>query len=649
MVKKPAAPKIRKEETRKEETRSFEAEVGRLLKIVAGSLYSEREIFLRELLSNASDACDRLRYAALTDGSLLSDDPDLRVTVVIDKKAKTVTITDNGIGMGYDELISELGTIARSGTSAFMEKLEGDGDGDGNGDDVSLIGQFGVGFYSAFMVADEIAVISRKAGEAQSWSWTSDGTGTYTIAPVEEAGPRGTAITLHMRKDAKEFLETPRLQHIIKTYSDHIALPIQLTGGEADAESETVNSAQALWTRAKKDISPEQYTEFYHHSGHLFDEPWLTIHNRVEGKIEYTNLLFVPSTKPFDLFQPDRKTHVKLYVKRVFITDDCEDLLPAWLRFVRGIVDSEDMPLNISREMLQNNPMLAKISTGLTKRILGELERKAKKDAEAYAAFWDNFGAVIKEGIYESDDYRERLLGLCRAHSTAGDGLIALDDYVERMKDGQDAIYYITGESLEVAARSPQLEVFRAKGVGVLLLCDPVDEFWLSRVEKHADKPFKSVTQGGIDLTAIADEKSDDDDKTATAKAAPDDEMDKLIALFKLTLEDQVKDVRVSERLTDSPCCLVADEGDMDMHLARLMKQHQGFAAGAKRIFEVNPKHPLVKALAGRVSKDGSDDSLADIAWLLLDQARIVEGEQPPDQAAFAKRLSKLIEMGLGG
>ena len=622
------------------ETRPFEAEVGRLLKIVAGALYSNREIFLRELLSNASDACDRLRYAGLTDSALAADDPDLKVTVVIDKKAKTITVTDNGIGMGHDDLVSELGTIARSGTSAFMERIEG-------GDDkTSLIGQFGVGFYSTFMVADKVAVISRKAGETDAWQWESDGEGSYTVAPLEDAGARGTAITLHMRKDAKEFLETQRLRHIIKTYSDHIALPIQLLGSEKDAEAETVNTAQALWTRARKDITPEQYTEFYHHSGHLFDEPWLTIHNRVEGKIEYTNLLFVPSSKPFDLFQPDRKTHVKLYVKRVFITDDCDDLLPSYLRFMRGIVDSEDMPLNISREMLQNNPMVAKIRTRLIKRILGELEKKARKEPEAYAAFWDNFGAVMKEGIYESDAYRDRLLDLCRAQTTTSDGLAGLADYVERMKDGQDAIYYITGDSLEGVSLSPQLEAFRAKGIEVLLLCDPVDEFWLTRVDAYKDKPFKSVTQGGIDLSAVADADKDGEDKPA--EAAPDEEMDKLIALFKLTLEDAVKDVRVSERLTDSPCCLVSDEGDMDMHLARLLKQHQGMGETAKRVFEINARHPLVKTLAQRIGKGGAGDDLTDAAWLLLDQARIVEGEQLPDQAAFAKRLSRFIELGLG-
>jgi molecular chaperone HtpG len=624
------------------ETRPFEAEVGRLLKIVASSLYSEREIFLRELVSNASDACDRLRYAALTEAKLLADDPDLKVTVAIDKKAKTITITDNGLGMGHDELVADLGTIARSGTTAFVEQLSGD-----DAEDVDLIGQFGVGFYSSFMVADRVEVVSRKAGEKVSWHWESDGEGEFTVVQAEAAGPRGTAITLHMRKDAKEFLESPRLHHIIKHYSDHIALPIVLVGGQ-DGESDdaTVNAAQALWSRPKNEIEAEQYTEFYHHTGHLFDEPWLTIHNRVEGKIEYTNLLFVPSTKPFDLFQADRKPKIKLYVKRVFITDDCEELLPSYLRFLRGIVDSEDMPLNVSREMLQNNPVVAKIRSGLVKRVLGELEKKVKKAPEEYATFWDNFGAVMKEGIYENQDNRERLIELCRAHSTAGDDLVSFADYVERMKEGQDAIYYITGDSRETAARSPQLEAFRAKGVEVLFLTDPVDEFWMPTVGVYQDKPFKSVTQGGVDLGAVADVA--DDDVAPKEDAAPEGEMDTLIALFKLTLGDEVKDVRTTERLTDSPCCLIADEGDMDMHLQRMLQQHQGFDGQSKRVFEINPKHPLVKALAAKVSTDGSGDDVADAAWLLLDQARIVEGEALPDQAAFARRLSAFMQKGLG-
>ena len=626
------------------ETRAFEAEVGRLLEIVAGALYSEREIFLRELVSNASDACDRLRYAALTKAKLLKDDPELKVGVSIDKKAKTITVADNGIGMGHDELVADLGTIARSGSSAFVESLSGDA-----AKDMSLIGQFGVGFYSAFMVAERVEVISRKAGAAEAWHWESDGKGAYTVAPAEGEHGRGTTVTLHLRKDAKEFLEPERLRHIIKRYSDHIALPIVLSGGEGDdGGAETVNAALALWTRPKKDIKPEEYTEVYHHTGHLFDEPWLTIHNRVEGKIEYTNLLFVPSTKPFDLFQPDRKPHVKLYVKRVFITDDCEELLPGFLRFLRGVVDSEDMPLNISREMLQHNPVVAKIRSGLVKRVLGELEKKAKKEPGEYATFWENFGAVMKEGVYEDLDSRERLLELCRVRTTADQGLASLADYVGRMKEGQDAIYYISGDSPEAAARSPQLEAFRAKGVEVLLLTDPVDEFWVPAVGVYQEKLFKSVTQGGIDLSAVKGDAASEDGAAAEQEAAPEGEMDKLIALFKITLEDEVKDVRVSERLTDSPCCLVADEGDMDMHLQRLLKQHQGFDGQAKRVFEVNPKHPLVKALAGKLSASGSGDELADAARLLLDQARIVEGEPLPDQAAFAQRLSAIMQKGLG-
>jgi molecular chaperone HtpG len=562
--------------------------------------------------------------------------------VAIDKKAKTITVTDNGLGMGHDELVADLGTIARSGTTAFVEQLSGD-----DAEDVDLIGQFGVGFYSSFMVADRVAVVSRKAGEDTSWKWESDGEGSFTVTPEAEAGPRGTAITLYMRKDAKEFLESPRLHHIIKHYSDHIALPIVLIGGQdGDSDDATVNAAQALWTRPKNEIEAEQYTEFYHHTGHLFDEPWLTIHNRVEGKIEYTNLLFVPSSKPFDLFQADRKPKIKLYVKRVFITDDCEELLPSYLRFLRGIVDSEDMPLNVSREMLQNNPVVAKIRSGLVKRVLGELEKKAKKAPEEYATFWDNFGAVMKEGVYENQDNRERLVELCRAHSTAGDGLVSFAGYVERMKGGQDAIYYITGDSQEVAARSPQLEAFRAKGVEVLFLTDPVDEFWVPTVGVYQEKPFKSVTQGGVDLGAVADAAGDD--AAPAEDAAPEGEMDTLIALFKLTLGDEVKDVRTTERLTDSPCCLIADEGDMDMHLQRMLQQHQGFDGQSKRVFEINPKHPLVKALAAKVSADGSGDEVSDAAWLLLDQARIVEGEALPDQAAFARRLSAFMQKGLG-
>ncbi len=618
------------------EERAFEAEVGRLLHIVANSLYSEREIFLRELVSNASDACDRLRYAALTEPELTADDPDLKVRVWADRKARTVTVADNGIGMNHDELVADLGTIARSGTSAFVERLSGDAQ-----KDMALIGEFGVGFYASFMVAETVEVVSRKAGEAQAWRWESDGKGAFTVARAEGEAPRGTTVTLRLRKDAKEFLEPARLRRVIKTYSDHIALPIVL---DFEGKEEVVNAAQALWTRPKKEITPDQYKEFYHHVGHVFDEPWLTIHNRVEGTIEYPNLMFVPSTTPFDLFHPDRKTRLRLYVKRVFITDDCEELLPGYLRFVYGIVDSEDMPLNISREMLQNNPVVARIRSGLTKRVIGELAKKANKDADDYATFWDNFGAVLKEGVYEDPGNRERLLELCRFRSTAGDRLVSLADYVERMKDGQDAIYTISGDEIETVSRSPQLEAFHARGVEVLLLTDPVDEFWIPAVGSYKEQRFQSVTRGGVDLSKIVEEKKEGEEK----ESAPAGAIDNLIALFKLTLKDEVKDVRVSNRLTDSPVCLVADEGDMDMHLERLLRQHQRLTQTTSRVLELNSKHALIKTLAGLVSEKGTASDLEDAAHLLLDQARIVEGEPLPDHAAFTRRLAAIMRKGLG-
>src|SRR5438270_1704180 len=456
----------------KAETRTFQAEVSRLLDIVAHSLYSEKEIFLRELISNASDACDRLRYAALTQPDLAGEDSNFRVVLTPDKGARTLTVDDNGVGMSHDELIENLGTIARSGTAAFMANLGQDKD---KGKDVSLIGQFGVGFYSAFMVAETVDVISRKAGDGAAWRWTSDGKGEFTIEEAEKAA-RGTTIVLHLRKDDEEFLDPHRLRHIVKTYSDHIALPILLKEGDPKdgGGEETLNAASALWTRSKSEITPEQYKEFYHHVAHSFDEPWLTLHARAEGKIEYTNLLFVPSSKPFDLFDPQRKNHVKLYVRRVFITDDCQSLLPPYLRFLRGVVDSEDLPLNVSREMLQNNPILSRIKSQLTKRVIGELAKKAADASAEYAKFWDNFGAVLKEGLYEDREHRDELLGLARFRSTTRDELVSLDDYVAAMKPGQDAIYTIHGDNLDVIKKSPQLEGFRARGVEVLLLTDPI-------------------------------------------------------------------------------------------------------------------------------------------------------------------------------
>ena len=617
-----------------EERHDFQAEVAKLLHIVANSLYSEKEIFLRELVSNASDACDRLRYLALTRPELVADDPEFRIRIAVDAKARTVSVSDNGIGMDRDELIANLGTIARSGTTRFLEEMP---EGEPRSDGVSLIGQFGVGFYAAFMVAREVAVDSRKAGEDQAWTWVSDGLGSFTVAEGSSAG-RGTTVTLKLRKGENEFLEKARLERIVKTYADHIALPIVF--GSDDAAP--LNTASALWARPKKDITEAQYKEFYHHVGHLFDEPWLTLHARAEGKIEYIFLLFVPSTRPLDLFDPQRMGRLKLYVKRVFITDDCEDLIPPYLRFLRGIVDCEDLSLNISREMLQNNPLLRKIRKALVKRVLSELGKKAAKAADQYAAFWENFGAVLKEGIYEDAEQRDTLMDLARFRSThSTEGWVSLQDYVGRMKEGQDEIYYISGEEAANLRASPQLEGFVSKGLEVLLMTDPVDEFWIGAIGAYREKNLASVTRGSVDLGKFD---SGDGEETEAAGA---EGVDSLIALLKLNLDERVKDVRASDRLTDSPVCLVADAGDVDMHLARLLKQHRQVDDVAQRILEINPRHELIKVLVEAVSKEGAADALADAAELLLEQALILEGEPLPDPAGFSRRLAGVMARGL--
>ncbi len=617
-----------------EEKLEFQAEVSKLLNIVAHSLYSHKEIFLRELISNASDACDKLRYEALTDGDLIKGDAEFAITLTADKEAGTLTIADNGIGMSKDELIENLGTIARSGTSAFVSQLTGD-----SKKDMALIGQFGVGFYSSFMVADKVEVVSRRAGSDEAWRWTSDGQGAYTVADAERDG-RGTTITLTMNDEGKEFLEDQRITNVVKTYSDHIALPIKL--GE-----ETLNTASALWTRQKKDITDEQYKEFYHHVAHQFDDPWMTLHNTVEGVIEYTNLLFIPSSRPFDIFHPERKQHVKLYVKRVFITEDCEELLPSYLRFVKGVVDAQDLSLNISREMLQKDAVVAKIRSGLTKRILGELKKKAEKKAEEYATFWDAFGPVLKEGIYEDFANRETLVEISRFRSTASDDPTSLDAYIERMKEGQEHIFYITGDDLDSLAKSPQLEGFKAKGIEVLLLTDPVDEFWVPSFGPYKDKEFHSVTRGGVDLNTIKKDGDKEDAKDAAKDEADSAGIDSLIAAFKLALGETVKDVRKSDRLTDSAVCLVADENDMDMRLQRMLAQQEKGMGLMPRVLEINPGHPLIKKLNEVSDKNASDALLSEAAQLLLDQARIIEGEKLPDPAAFAKRMTEMMAKGV--
>ena len=624
----------------KQETKSspegrhgFQAEVGRLLDIVAHSLYSERAVFLRELISNAADACDKLRYLSLTHPDLIAGDPDLKVTIRADAQAGSLTIADNGIGMNREDLIENLGTIARSGTAAFLKQATGDA-----AKDLALIGQFGVGFYAAFMVADQVEVVSRKAGETEAWRWRSDGKGEFDVAAAER-DRRGTDIVLHLKPDAKEFLERDRLKRIVTKYSDHIPLPIFLAEG---GKEERLNEASALWMKSKSEITEQGYAEFYRHSAHAFDKPWMTLHFKVEGVLEYAGLLFVPSTRPFDLFDPDRKNRLKLYVKRVFITDSCDELVPPYLRFLRGVVDSADLPLNISREMLQHNPVLAKMRAGITKRVLGELEKRAKDEPDSYADFWNQFGAVLKEGLYEQNDQGDALLSLARFRSTASDKLISLADYLGRMKPGQEAIYYITGETLEAASRSPHLEGFRARDVEVLLLTDPIDEFWVPAVGAYKEKPLRSVTRGGAELDKIA---AGEASKKPTPPAP--EGIDGLIALFKLTLKDAVKDVRASQRLTESAACLVAEDGDLDMNLERLLRQHKRLDTGTKRVLEINPQHDLVTALTKRLRAKGNADEIGEAAWLIFDQARILQGEMLEDPVAFARRQSEMMRRAL--
>lgn len=624
------------------ERHQFQAEVSRLLNIVANSLYSEKEIFLRELISNASDACDKLRYAAVTNTELTAGDSDYRIDIRADRDARTLTIADNGIGLSHQDLIDNLGTIARSGTAAFIDAAGAKKDkGDAAGD-VNLIGQFGVGFYSAFMVADEVTVRTRKAGEDEGWAWRSDGLGEFTIESAADV-TRGAEVTLHLKKDADEYLEPARLRLIVKTYSDHISFPISLTvtGGEGDTiEGERLNQASAIWARPKSEVDEAAHKEFYHHVSHAMDDPWLTLHFRAEGVIEYTGLLYIPTSRPFDLFHPERKCSVKLYVKRVFITQDCEHLLPSWLRFARGVIDSEDLPLNVSRELLQNSPVLARIRAGVTSRILNALSEKAEKEPDSYNGFWDAFGPVLKEGLYEDFEHRDKLTKLVRFRSTASDDLVSLEEYVGRMKEGQEAIYYIAGDDLEPIQRSPQLEGFRAKGIEVLLMTDPIDEFWVPTVGVFETKPFKSVTRGSADLDKIA---ADDDAGKDKTEEKPAEGMDALIAAIKLELGDAVQDVRSSSRLTDSAVCLVAGEDDLDMNLQRLLKQQGQLSAITPRVLELNPKHALIAGLAAKAQKSATDEALKSAAHLLLDQARIIEGEPLPDPVAYAKRMSEIM------
>ena len=620
----------------KSEKLEFQTEVSQLLKLMINSVYSEKEVFVRELVSNASDACDKLRYLANTKEKLIKDDPNFKIQIAIDKKSNLISISDNGVGMNKKDLVSNLGTIARSGTAHFLKELS-----ESKTKDLSLIGQFGVGFYSAFMVASQTKVITRKAGENKIWVWTSDGESSFTIEETEDssllASNRGTTIELTLTKDSKEYLDKDRIQNIIRRYSDHISIPIYISDGteKKDETLESVNSASAIWTRPKNKISAEQYKEFYNHTGQMFDDPWMTSHYKAEGKIEYTVLNFIPSTKPFDLYDPARENRLKLYVKRVFITDNCPELIPPYLRFLRGIIDSEDLPLNISREMLQNNPVVTKIRSSLVKRTISDLKKKLAKDRESYEKFWENFGPVLKEGIYEDFERKDSILEISLFKNSKSSKLITLNEYIESMGKKQKDIYFMTGDNYENIINNPSLEGYKSRDINVLILDDPVDSFWTSSTPSYLEKNFKSVTRGTDDLEKIDGEKKDSKENKST---------EPLINLLKEKLKDKVKDVRISSRLTDSAVCLVSDEGAMDPQLEKILQQHNQLNQGLSlKVMEINPNHKLIKKLS-KMSKDKNKiGEVENISILLYEQSKILDGEKPSDPIEFSKKLINTI------
>ena len=620
----------------KSEKLEFQTEVSQLLKLMINSVYSEKEVFVRELVSNASDACDKLRYLANTKEKLIKDDPNFKIQIAIDKKSNLISISDNGVGMNKNDLVSNLGTIARSGTAHFLKELS-----ESKTKDLSLIGQFGVGFYSAFMVASQTKVITRKAGENKIWVWTSDGESSFTIEETEDssllASNRGTTIELTLTKDSKEYLDKDRIQNIIRRYSDHISIPIYISDGteKKDETLESVNSASAIWTRPKNQISAEQYKEFYNHTGQMFDDPWMTSHYKAEGKIEYTVLNFIPSTKPFDLYDPARENRLKLYVKRVFITDNCPELIPPYLRFLRGIIDSEDLPLNISREMLQNNPVVTKIRSSLVKRTISDLKKKLAKDRESYEKFWENFGPVLKEGIYEDFERKDSILEISLFKNSKSSKLITLNEYIESMGKKQKDIYFMTGDNYENIINNPSLEGYKSRDINVLILDDPVDSFWTSSTPSYLEKNFKSVTRGADDLEKIDGEKKDNKENKSS---------EPLINLLKEKLKDKVKDVRISSRLTDSAVCLVSDEGAMDPQLEKILQQHNQLNQGLSlKVMEINPNHKLIKKLS-KMSKDKNKiGEVENISILLYEQSKILDGEKPSDPIEFSKKLINTI------
>ena len=603
---------------------SFQADVSKMLNLVVNSLYSEKQIFLRELISNASDACDKLKYLALTNPEIAKETGQLKIKVIPDAAAGTLVVSDNGIGMNKEDLINHLGTIAKSGTAEFVKNVAD------NGSAMELIGQFGVGFYAAFMVADKVEIITRKAGEEQAWKWESNGVDGFEITEAKRAG-NGTDIKLFLKADAKDYVDTIYLRQIIRTYSDHIDYPIVLDLGKAGEE--TVNTASALWTRHKSEITKDQYKEFYHHISHNFDDPWMTLHFKAEGNIEYTGLLYIPSSAPYDLFQPDRKNSLKLYVNKVFISDKIEELMPNYLRFVKGVIDSADLQLNISREMLQHSPLIEKIKHGVVSRILKELKKRAK-NYDDYMTFWKNFGIVLKEGIYEDFGNREEIAGLSYFASThEADKLTTLDEYIARAKEGQKAIYYITGDDGRILLNNPQLEAFHEKGIEVLLLTDPIDEFWPQVLPNYKGFAIKHITQAEADMGWKRDEAKADEGS-----------LKKLTDLMSEMFKDEVGRVTTTEKLTKSPASLTVENGQMSLHLERLMKNHQQQTAFAStRILELNPYHPLIIKLADMTADETKRPEVENVARLILDQAKIAEGEAVTDPSFFSEKMSEFI------
>ena len=604
-----------------EQTHNFEADTGKILNIVINSLYSDRDIFLRELLSNASDAIHKRKLLGQTQPDILNSAED-EILVAVDDKKKTVEIIDTGIGLNADDLTETLGTIARSGTSSFLDSIEEASDSKNAAK--SLIGKFGVGFYSAFMVAEKVVVTTRKAGENGANTWESDGKAGYTITAVSDEHPVGTSIKLFLRKDAKEYADLHKLKGLIKKYSDHIIVPIFVQS--KDVEKEQANSAQALWTKSPSEVSEEEYSEFYTASLGAFDEPYITLHNKTEGSIDFTTLLYIPKTAPFDLFEPERKTKISLYINRVFISQDVDGVIPTWLRFVKGILDTTSLDLNVSREMVQNSPVIKKISKSVTKRILSELKKKLKKDEAGYDTFWEQFGKVLKEGLYEDYEYRDKIAEITRAYSLKHQKLISLDAYLEEMADKQDKIYYLTADTLKQAKTSPHLEGFKAKDIDVLLMTDPIDAFWMSQMGAYKEKSFLSISRDKYDLSELSEETPNE--------AANEAETNSLALLIKDCLGDAVEDVKVTTSLVESPVRLVAGEGGLDFNLERILKAQNPEFEGSKKTLEVNAEHSLVRKIP-----DLSPELQKALSRVLFEQARVLDGEMPSDPQQFSKDL----------